>query len=95
MKLNAIVFLGQSIIGFTSDTANVMVGKRNSVLSRFINKQPFSLGCLYHLAALYASAAMKKLSLSVDNLLIDIFYHFKHSAKRYHEFSEIQANFLI
>ena len=84
-----------SIIGFASDAASVMVGKINSVLSRIIEKQPklFSLGCLCHLAALCASVAMKKLPFSVDNLLIDIFYHFKHSAKQCHEFSEIQADF--
>ena len=77
-----------NIIGFASDTASVMVGKRNSVLSRLLEKQPklFSLGCLCHLAALCASAAMKKLPVSIDNMLIDIFYHFKHSAKRWHEF---------
>ena len=64
-----------NIIGFASDTASVMVGKINSVLSRLIGKQ--RLGCLCHLAALCASAAMKKLPLSVGKLLIDIFYHFK------------------
>ena len=75
------------------DTASVMVGVRNSVLSRLRSKQPklFSLGCLCHLAALCASAALKKLPVSIDNLLIDIFYHFKHSAKRWSEFATIQA----
>lgn len=36
---------------------------------------------------------MKKLPVSIDELLIDIFYHFKHSAKRWHEFNEIQEEF--
>ncbi len=41
-----------------------------SVLSRVILKQPkvFSLGCLCHLAALCAAAALKKLPVSIDNL---------------------------
>ena len=85
----------ENLVGYASDTANVMVGKRNSVLSRILQKQPklFSLGCVCHLAALCASAALKKLPVSVDELLIDIFYHFKHSAKRWHEFNEIQEEF--
>ena len=72
-----------NVIGYASVTASVMVGIRNSVLSRLRSKQPklFSLGCLCHLAALCASAALKKLPVSIDKLLIDIFYHFKHSAK--------------
>lgn len=34
-----------------------------------------------------------KLPVSVDNLLIDIFYHFKHSSKRWSEFVEIRDKF--
>ena len=30
---------------------------------------------------------------SVDNLLIDVFYHFKYSAKRWEEFHEIRSEF--
>ena len=77
-----------NVIGFASDSASVMVGRRNSVLSRVCEQQPdvFSLGCLCHLAALCATAGLKTLPLSIDNLLIDIFYHFKHSSKRWHEF---------
>lgn len=72
-----------------------MVGVHNSVLSRVQSKQPrvFSLGCLCHLANLCATAALKTLPVSVDNLLIDIFYHFKYSAKRWEQFREIQAEF--
>ena len=83
------------MIGYASDSASVMVGVRNSVLSRVRSKQPkiFSLGCLCHLAALCAAAALKKLPVSIDELLIDIFYHFKHSSKRYSEFSAIREEF--
>ena len=61
-----------------------MVGKRNSVLSRVIQKQPdvFSMGCMCHLATLCAAAGLKKLPVSIDDLLIDVFYHFKHSSKK-------------
>ena len=85
----------RNVLGYASDTASVMVGVRNSVLSRIQQKQPnvFSLGCLCHLAALCAVAALKKLPVSLDELLIDIYYHFKHSAKRCSEYAEIQAEF--
>ena len=68
---------------------SVKVGKRNSVVSWLLLKQPklFSLACLCHLDALCAAAALKKLPVS---LLIDLSYHFKHSSKRWHEFNEIQ-----
>ena len=69
-------------IGFASDIASVMVGKRNSVLSRAIMQQPdvFSMGCVCHLAALCAAAGLKQLPVSIDNLLIDIYYPFKNSS---------------
>ena len=85
----------KSVIGYASDSASVMVGRRNSVLSRVIQQQPevFSLGCVCHLAALCAAAAIKKIPIPIDGLLIDIYYHFKHSSKRYYEFAEILQEF--
>ena len=85
----------RNVIGYTSDSTSVMVGKRNSVLSRLIQKQPdvFSLGCVCHLAALCAAAGLKALPLSIDDLLIDIFYHFKHSSKRCAEFAIVLRDF--
>ena len=85
----------ENVVGYASDTANVMVGAHNSLLSRVRAKQPqvFSLGCLCHLSNLCAVAALKTLPVSVDDLLIDVFYHFKHSSKRWKEFSEIQDEF--
>ena len=85
----------RNVIGFASDSASVMVGKRNSVLSRLTQKQPdvFSLGCVCHLAALCAAAGLKVLPLSIDDLLIDIFYHFKHSSKRCAEFAMVLKDF--
>ena len=84
-----------NVIGFSSDRASVMVEVHHSVLSRVCSKQPkvFTLGCLCHLAALCAVSALKKIPLSIDNLLIDIFYHFKHSSKRWTEFVDILAEF--
>ena len=84
-----------NLVGYASDTASVTVGAHNSVLSRIRSTQPkvFSLGCLCHLAALYAAAALKMLPVSVDELLIDIFYHFKHSAKGWSAYADNQAEF--
>ena len=64
----------RNVVGFASDSASVMVGKRNSVLSRVIQQQGdvFSMGCVCHLAALCATGGLKKLPVSVDDLLIDI-----------------------
>ena len=72
-----------------------MVGVRNSVISKIKQKQPnvFSFGCMCHLATLCAAAALKKLPVSVDNLLVDIFYHFKYLAKRWTEYSGVVSEF--
>ena len=85
----------RNVIGFASDSASVMVGRKNSVLSRVIQQQHdvFSMGCVCHLAALCAAAGLKKLPVSVDDLLIDVFYHFKHSSKRCEEFSIVVKDF--
>ena len=85
----------KNVVGFASDSASVIVDRHNSVLSRVCEQQPkvFSLGCICHLAALCAAAALKKLPLSIDGLLIDVFYHFKHSSKRCHEFAEVLHDF--
>ena len=84
-----------NVIGYASDTASVMVGKNNSVLSRIKLKSPkvFSIGCTCHLAALCATAGLKRLPVSIDTILIDISYHFKYSAKRWAEYAEIEAEF--
>ena len=65
------------------------------MLSRVIQQQPsvFSMGCVCHLSALCAAAGLKKLPLSVDDLLIDIFYHFKHLSKRCAEFFMVLKDF--
>ena len=46
-----------------------------------------------HLAALCAAAALKKLPVSIDGLLINIYYHFKHSSKRCEEFAQVRDDF--
>ena len=72
MKKNKLPY--HNVLGFASDSACVMIRKRNSVLSRVLQKQPnvFSLSCLCHLTNLFCAAALKKLPISND-LLIDLF----------------------
>ena len=42
-----------------------------------------------HLAALCAASGLKALPYTVDDLLIDIYFHFKHSSKRWKEFADV------
>lgn len=81
-----------NVIGFESDTTNVMVGKQNSVLSRVREKQPnvFSQGCVCHLANLCLLSGVKVLLVDVDDFLVDLFYFFDKSAKRKEELCEFQ-----
>ena len=53
----------EHLVGFGSDGANVMLGARNSVLSRLMNKQPHLVAfhCNCHIAALIANNASKVL----------------------------------
>ena len=66
--------LWSSIKGFSSDTANVMVGKHNSVLSRVreaTDNHVFDFGCVSHIANLCANSLTKALHFPVEDLLID------------------------
>ena len=60
-----------NVLGFASDIASVIVGKRNSVPSHVLERQQniFSLGCVCHLSTMGAAAS---LPLSIDQLLIII-----------------------
>ena len=73
MKENKIQW--ENVVSYASDTANVMVGACNLVLSCIRDKQPqvFSLGCLCLLANLCSAAALKSLPISIDNHIIDLF----------------------
>ena len=81
-----------NVVGFESDTANVMMGKHNSVLSRVKVKQSkvYSQGCVCHLANLSLLAGVKTLPVDVDDFLVDLFYFFDKSTKRKEEFHEFE-----
>ena len=86
-------------IAYSSDNANVMIGQDNSVLSRVRQANPnvYDLGCVCHLANLCTKDGIKALSLPVEELLIDVYFHFNHSTKRkeiykqYQQFTDTDA----
>lgn len=81
-----------NVVGFESDTANVMIGKHNSVLSRVKTKQPrvFSQGCVCHLANLCLLQGIKCLPIDIDDFFVDLFYYFDKSFKRKEKLCEFQ-----
>lgn len=70
----------QNVIGFCSDNCSAMKGRKNSVLSRVIEAQPhvFDIGCIYHLANLCCQAGVKKIPYAIDDMLVDVYFHFHH-----------------
>ena len=79
-----------NIIGFASDTTNVMFGQNNSVVSRLKAKVPevFVIRYICHTAHLCASNA--KLPRTLEELIHDIYNYFSHSAKRQAAFKHFQ-----
>ena len=71
---------------YSSDYTNSMIGKRNSLLKRTTNVQgnqkTFDVGCPCHLAHVCAGKGAKELSVNVEDFVIDLYYHFRRSAKR-------------
>ena len=71
---------------YSSDYTNSMIGKRNSLLKRTTNVQgnqkTFDVGCPCHLAHVCAGKGAKELSFNVEDFVIDLYYHFRRSAKR-------------
>jgi len=60
----------KNVVAFISDNCNTMVGKRNSAV--------FDIGCVCHLANLCTVAGGKVLPVPVEDLLMDVFYHFQY-----------------
>ena len=82
-------------MAFMSDTTNVMKGARSGVQKLIRNEVPsvYDVGCICHLADLTIKAGLEQLPLNVDQLFIDIFYHFYHSSKRHEQFAELWWSF--
>ena len=73
-----------NLLSFTSDTYNVMKGARGGVIVKLRTLQPkiIDIHCICHSMSLCVKAAVKALPLKVDEVLVDIFYHFQISVKR-------------
>ncbi len=86
------------LMAFVSDTCNVMKGVRNGVIAKIRHEQPkvIDIHCICHLVNLCVKAAVKCLPLKVDEILVDIYYHFHHSVKSivsltdYAEFCDVE-----
>ena len=83
----------ENVKGFSSDNASVMVGKRNSVLSRVrdvTKQQVFDIGCISHVANLCATALVKCLHEPIEDLLVDTYFWFDKSSSRKEDLHDFQ-----
>ena len=82
----------ENIVGFCSDTTNVMMGSSNSVATLLKSELPHIIivKCSCHLIHLVASYACLKLPKYVEDLCRNVFSHFSLSSKRQHAFLEFQ-----
>ena len=64
-----------NLMRFTSDTCNVMKGKKNSVITKLRELQPriMDIDCVRHLVSLCVKTVTKQLPLKVNELLVDIY----------------------
>ena len=86
-----------NIIGFSSDTCNVMFGERPSVMSLIreeCNNIVF-VKCSFHMIHLCVSHACVKLSTTLEDLCRNIFNYFSRSSLRQHELKKFQMFFQI
>ncbi|XP_011858405.1 PREDICTED: uncharacterized protein LOC105555964 [Vollenhovia emeryi] len=81
-----------NIVGFASDGCNTMVGKHNSVASRFRELCPgiTIYKCICHSLHLCASEACKALPRTCEDLARNVYNFFKASAKRQSDFIRFQ-----
>ena len=73
-------------VTYSSDNANPMIGQGNSLLQKIRgvegDQKIFDLGCPFHLAHLCAGKRDNKLSLNVENFVIDIYHNFTKTEKK-------------
>lgn len=81
----------EKAVAFMSDTTNVMKGARSGVQKLIKNEIPslYDVGCICHLADLTVKAGLKALPVDIDQLFVDVFYHFHHSSKRKQQFVDL------
>ena len=81
-----------NIIGYSSDTTNVMFGAHNSVsqLLKSDVRHVHVVKCSCHLIHLASSYAALKLPKSLEDLCHDVYAHFSRSSKRQDTYKEFQ-----
>ena len=72
-----------NLVAFASDTCNVMKGVRNGVAAKIKQEQSkvLDIHCICHVVSLCVKPAVKILPIKVDEMLVDIYYHFRNSVK--------------
>ena len=86
-----------NIIGYSSDTTNVMFGAHNSVsqLLKSDVRHVHVVKCSCHLIHLASSYAALKLPKSLEDLCHDVYAHFSRSSKRQDTYKEFQEFFEV
>ena len=86
-----------NIIGYSSDTTNVMFGQFNSVAQLLKEEFPdvITVKCSCHLIHLASSQAALKLPKGLEDLCRDIFSHFSRSSKRQDTYEQFQQFFNV
>lgn len=82
----------ENLVGFSSDTTNVMVGEYNSVFAKLKERLPniVCVRCSCHMIHLAASKACLQLPKSVEDMLRNIGSHFSRSHNRQQKLAEMQ-----
>lgn len=87
----------ENLIGFASDTTNVMVGEKNSVFSLLKMEKPevACVRCSCHMIHLASSKACLQLPRSVEDVIRNIGAHFSRSSMRQDKLREFQIFFKV
>lgn len=83
----------ENVIGYSSDTTNVMFGGKGSIASLLKRDMPhvITIRCSCHLIHLCASYACLKLSRSLEDMMKNVFAHFSRSSQRQKALQEFQV----
>ena len=86
-----------NIIGYSSDTCNVMFGEYNSVFQLLRAEFPdvVTVKCSCHLIHLVSCKAALQLPKGLEDLCRDVFAHFSRSSKRQDTYKEFQEFFKV
>ena len=83
-------FHGKTVLSLSVDNSNTMIGKKNSVASRFLQKnyRIFTSGCPCHVAHITVSNFSEYIGSNVEDVLVDLFYWLDKIAKRKRKLKE-------